>query len=242
MVAAFFIGIAIGFVLAMPPGPISIYSIKSGIERGLRNGLMVGLGASAMDVLYSFTAMMATSALVGNYNSFTEEYPVIDFTVRMAIIAFLIIYGIIQLRYSPARDEKQEKTVLKKEESALRFFKKFQGPFFVGVAMALVNAVHPTFLPALAAQAVTVQHNGWVDPKKISEIMAFALGFGLGNMTWMYVLLKIVLRFRHHISTGFMENLRRFVAVVFIVFGLYLAFRVITITNWEILFGAISIL
>ncbi len=238
MIAAFFIGMAIGFVLAMPPGPISIYSIKSAIESGLKTGLLVGLGASAMDVIYSFTAMMATSAVVGEYNNFTEKFPVVDFTVRMAIIAFLIIYGIIQLRPSPKRVEKQERTILKKEESALRFFKKFQGPFFIGVAMALVNAVHPTFLPALAAQAVAVQHNGWVDPAKISEIMAFSLGFGTGNMTWMYVLLKIVLRFKHHISTGFMENLRKFVAVVFIGFGLYLGFRVATVTNWNILFTA----
>jgi len=233
-------GWTIVFVLAMPPGPISIYSIKSATERGLKNGLLIGLGASVLDVFYSFTAMMATSAIVGKYNTFTRDYPFADFLLRAAIILFLIIYGIIELRKSAVLSQKADEKILKKEESALRFLKKFKGPFFIGVAMALVNAVHPTFLPALAAQAVTVQHNGWVTPGRIPEITAFALGFGTGNMAWMYVRLKIVLRFKHHMSQGFMENLRKGVAVMFIVFGAYLGIRVLALTNWQALLAAVA--
>jgi threonine/homoserine/homoserine lactone efflux protein len=237
---AFFIGAAIGFVLAMPPGPISIYSIKRAVERDLKNGLLVGLGASVMDVLYSFIAMMATSALVGSYNNFTQEYPVADFTVRILIISFLIIYGALQLRSGSVGSSESENDV-KSRERIMGFFKKFRGAFFVGVAMALVNAVHPTFLPALAAQALTVQHNGWVDPSKILHIAAFAIGFGCGNMTWMYVLLKIVLRFKHHMSPNFITNLKKMVAVMFIIFGAYLGLHVAFATDWKILFASIGI-
>ena len=221
----------------MPPGPIGIYSIKSALERNFKNGLLVGLGASVMDIIYSFIAMMATSTVVGRYSSFTENYPVVDIIIRLAVVFILIAYGISQLRV-----KEKNPIVTESDQSppqmtiARNVLKSFKGPFFIGVAMALVNAVHPTFLPALAAQAVAVQHNGWVDPQQKSQIAAFAIGFGTGNMAWMYVMLKIVVRFRHHMSDVFMVRLKKMVAGMFVVFGMYLGIRILTLTKWSNLF------
>src|SRR4029453_12741111 len=55
MVTALLVGLVVGFVLAIPPGPIAIACLSQALA----------LSASAMDIGYALLAAFASSALVG---------------------------------------------------------------------------------------------------------------------------------------------------------------------------------
>lgn len=57
MILVYFLkGIAIGFAMSVPIGPISIMCIRRTLNEGQLQGLVIGLGASAGDMLYSCVA------------------------------------------------------------------------------------------------------------------------------------------------------------------------------------------
>jgi threonine/homoserine/homoserine lactone efflux protein len=50
------IGIAIGFLVAAPIGPIGIFCIRQASANGLFAGIITGLGASIADAVYTIVA------------------------------------------------------------------------------------------------------------------------------------------------------------------------------------------
>jgi arginine exporter protein ArgO len=65
MVTALLVGLVVGFVLAIPPGPIAIACLSQALAGQAREGLALALSASAMDIGYALLAAFASSALVG---------------------------------------------------------------------------------------------------------------------------------------------------------------------------------
>src|SRR4029453_10122935 len=65
MVTALFVGLVVGFVLAMPPGSITIACLRQALAGQTREGGALALAASAMDIVYALLAAFASSGLVG---------------------------------------------------------------------------------------------------------------------------------------------------------------------------------
>ena len=65
MVTALLVGLVLGFVLAMPPGPIAIAILRQALAGQVREGVAMALGASAMDIVSVFIAGWASSAPTG---------------------------------------------------------------------------------------------------------------------------------------------------------------------------------
>ena len=65
MILTLLIGLVVGFVMSIPPGPISIAIIRQGIEGKSYRGSRVAIGAALIDVLYAFIAAVASSAIIG---------------------------------------------------------------------------------------------------------------------------------------------------------------------------------
>src|SRR4029453_7020709 len=63
MVTALLVGLGLGFVLAIPPGPIAIAILRQALAGQARAGVAMALGASAMDILYMCIAGWASVAL-----------------------------------------------------------------------------------------------------------------------------------------------------------------------------------
>ncbi len=59
----FFKGIAIGFSIAAPVGPIGILCIRRSLAEGMRTGLAVGLGAATADAAYGCVAGFGLTAI-----------------------------------------------------------------------------------------------------------------------------------------------------------------------------------
>jgi threonine/homoserine/homoserine lactone efflux protein len=63
MVRSLLVGLVVGFVLAIPPGPITIACLRQALAGQTRDGVALALAASAMDIVYALLAAFASSAL-----------------------------------------------------------------------------------------------------------------------------------------------------------------------------------
>lgn len=59
-------GLISGFLLCIPVGPINLTIINEGARRGFRWAALIGLGASAMEVIYCTIAFTGFSSFFGN--------------------------------------------------------------------------------------------------------------------------------------------------------------------------------
>jgi len=64
MFEAIAIGLAAGYAIAIPVGPIALLIIRTAMRGGLRPGLAAGAGAATADLLYASAAMLAGPPIV----------------------------------------------------------------------------------------------------------------------------------------------------------------------------------
>ena len=196
MLVTLLIGIAVGFVLAIPPGPIGVSVIKIALNNDKRGGILIGIGASLMDMIYCLIAMLFTTAVFGSLQYFFDTYPFAMLLFQGFCIAAMLIFGLLQFKTpkfsstSPDLEKNIGNSPLKRIMERL----KQGGPFFLGIAIALANIANPTFLPSLAYTCMFVQHSNMIAVSSLDSVL-FSLGFGIGNFAWMYLLLRVLLTF-----------------------------------------------
>ncbi|HRP01554.1 MAG TPA: LysE family transporter [Candidatus Kapabacteria bacterium] len=235
MFTALFIGAIIGFVLAMPPGPIGVASIRLGLESGRRATFQLSVGTAILDTIYCLIAIFAASAVQSTLNDFFASYPLISTVFQISVVSGLIVYGIQQFR-------EREKNQLTDEQSLntpeyLNNLKS-KGPFLLGIALALTNIANPTFLPSLAVMSTWVQKMNLFDATAFHFII-FSLGFGIGNFLWLYTLGLIVHKNKHRLSNTSIHKIRQVAGLTFIGFGSWIGLRLVMLTNWANIFKII---
>jgi hypothetical protein len=107
-----------------------------------------------------------------------------------------------------------------------------KGPFFLGAAVAFTNIANPTFFSSLSFVTLSVQKYHLIELTAASSIM-FAIGFGAGNFTWIYLLVKVLARIKHRITDDVILKIRKFAGFTLIGFGTLLGYRVIAFTHWQ---------
>lgn len=233
MIISLLIGIAVGFVLAIPPGPVGVSVIRIALNNDKRGGILISIGASLMDVLYCLLAMLFTTAVFGSVQYFFDEYPFAMLVFQGCCVAAMLIFGLLQFRtpkfisQTPEMANKVTISPLKRLMERL----KHGGPFFLGIAIALANIANPTFLPSLAYTCMFVQHSNMIAVSSLDSIL-YSIGFGIGNFAWMYILLRVLLHFKARFSAEFTLRIQRFAGLTMIGVGTYLGYRVILFTKW----------
>lgn len=230
MILSLLAGLIIGFVMAMPPGPVAVTALKLGLEKGARHGYQIGLGTGIVDTFYCMIAMFATSAALSLLGDFTDKYPLITLLIQLSVVAGMMIYGYITLKSHKNPIELNDSSVPKK----VKFFDNLaqRGSFFFGVAVALANIANPTFLPSLAYVSLNVQKLGLIELTTLGNV-SYALGFGVGNFLWIYFLIRILTHYRSKLSDKFIVIIKKFAGYTLIGFGSILGFRVLEITKWS---------
>lgn len=95
-------GLALGFSIAAPVGPIGVLCIRRTAERGFKAGLASGLGAASADAVYGAIAAAGLT--------FVAEFLVRQGT-RLGLLggAFLLYLGVRTFLSTPPQGELQEK-------------------------------------------------------------------------------------------------------------------------------------
>src|SRR6478609_2732162 len=86
IVLAALTGFVSGLVLSIPVGPINLTILNEGARRGFRWALLIGMGATTMEVIYCFVAF------TGFASFFTRGY--IKAAMELFSFVFLLFLGV----------------------------------------------------------------------------------------------------------------------------------------------------
>lgn len=233
MITALLAGAIIGFILALPPGPIAMANIRMSLGIFRKDPIFFSAGTAFMDILFCIAVVFAASAIQSAVNSHLDNYPFIWLFFQFIVVGGLIYFGIMQLK-----SKTNKKTVPQKPEKLAPGFiarLKNKGPLFLGIALAFTNLANPSFVPSLTIMSAWVHEIG-IFKNAFFENILFSIGFGAGNFIWLYLLSYIVFKNRHKLSENSIMRIKQFAGVTFIGFGGFLGYRILTFTNWAQLF------
>lgn len=224
MIVALILGLAVGYILAIPPGPVSMASVRMGLREGWRPSFRLALGAGLLDLLYCGVAMWASAGVVNLLANLQGSTSWVTIVIQLLIVAGMIAFGVIQFREHPI-DPNAEPDAQARPTSLLSRLSA-RGPFLVGVGFAVANLANPTFVPALMAMTTFIQQLD-LFTSTLPNALAFSFGFGIGNTAWLLTLVRLVITFRKKMTPKFIHRLQQISGLALILFGLITGYRVI---------------
>lgn len=151
-------GASIGLSVAMPFGPIGLLCIQRSIASGALVGIVTGLGASVVHVVYATLAMLGASTLAAALITWS-------YLIRYLSCSLLIALGIRVLRRAPPAT-----TVARKIRTPNAFASSLAVaicnpltilPYLLFASSASAAGVNSTTVPAWFAVGVFVGTTGW---------------------------------------------------------------------------------
>lgn len=182
MVFSLLLGTIVGFVLAVPPGPVGVTTLKAGLRGDERGGVLIGLGAGVMDLFYCLFAMLAACAFFF-IGSVFWGLSSCDGYLSSAVCtyacglwhngaALLSCTTMLTARFTPGRLRIIAER-LKKEWSV-----------FYRYSNSSYEHSQSTFLPSLAYTSMVIQHSSFFENTALNCLL-FSVGFGFGNFRWL---------------------------------------------------------
>lgn len=229
------IGILLGIVLAIIPGPVAVGAMRYSITNGRTAGFRYCLGSGMMDCCYCLAAVFATSVVVNSFSSFSDKHPILVFGIQIAVVLAIIVFGLLQFKEAKKGNRNSVEELHDNSNAMLNNFRN-RGPFFVGIGISLTNLPSPTFLPSLAYFTLQVQNLDFFAITTINNCL-LALGFGMGNFLWLSCVVKAITHYKSKFSGKFISVIYKFAGYTLLCFGGVLGYRILTITKWSEILG-----
>ena len=169
-------GLAIGFSLAAPVGPIGILCIRRTLAHGSKRGIIIGLSAASADMIYGIVAAFGVT-LISEFISQQQHW------IRLVGGIFMIILGYHTFFSHPATD-----IVTSGKNGHTRTF----------VSTFLLTLTNPMTLFAFAAIFAGIGLDQTMGLHGYSIFLV--AGIFIGSLTW-FSLLTIFVHFFHEIIT-----------------------------------------
>jgi threonine/homoserine/homoserine lactone efflux protein len=195
-------GLISGLLLSMPIGPVNLTIINEGACRGFIRGMLVGLGASVMELIY------CTIAFTG-FSSFFDSR-VVKASMEVFSFAFLLFLGAKFLT---------TKTVVTAGKIEARVGAKLHphSAFMTGFVRVLGNLGVLLFWIVLAANFMS---HDWVADTLVAKTACIA-GVALGTNLWFCTLSYGVSRGHGRFSENTLLRMQHISGLCLIVVGLF---------------------
>src|SRR5215831_14620009 len=146
IVLAALTGLISGLLLSIPVGPINLTILNEGARRGFKWAVLIGLGATTMEVVYCFVAF------TGFASFFTRGY--VKAAMELFSFVFLLFLGIKFLLTSAGPSHVKFGAAVTRFEA--RFEKRFEGhsAFITGLLRVMGNVGVLVFWIILAANFI----------------------------------------------------------------------------------------
>ena len=203
LLIAGFTGFISGWLLSIPVGPINLTIMNEGARRGFAWALLIGLGATAMEVIYCFIAF------TGFASFFSQGY--IKAAMELFSFVFMLFLGVkFLLAKSVAAPPIHLGAAADRIEERIEEKLHPHSAFMIGLVRVMGNVGVLVFWVILAANFISRE---WVKPdwpNKLACVAGVALGTGLWfvGLSWFVSLghgkfsEKTLLRMEHLSGVG----------------------------------------
>ena len=190
-----FIGIIIGFALALPIGPMGILCIRKTIADGHLSGMIIGFGAATADALYGFVAAFGLTII-------SDALITQQVWIRLIGGAFLCYLGVKTYRAKSANSSQP-----------------LNGKGFIGsyVSTFLLTLTNPlTIIAFVGVFAGFGLRNGELSVGSAATLIA---GVFLGSSLWFFLLSYGVTLFREKINATGLGLINKISGGLIFIFG-----------------------
>ena len=192
-------GLIVGFVIAVPIGPIGILCARRTLTQGRMAGFVSGMGAATADVFYGFIAAFGLAFISDILLSY-------QFWLRLAGGAFLCFLGIRTFI---------EKPEIKSLFSMLRKKKRHAGMYTSTFFLTLMNPMTIFSLAAVFAGLGLAGAKG-----DILSALILVLGVFLGSVLWWLLLFGVFSVFKRRFNRREIQRINRIAGMIIMGFGL----------------------
>jgi len=203
-------------LLSMPVGPVKLTIINEGARRGFVWAVLIGLGASAMDVIYCTIAFTGFSSFFGSR--------IVKASMEVFSFAFMLFMGVKFLTAKSVTAPTQLGAAASRIERRIDEKLHPHSAFMIGFARVLGNM--GVLLFWIVAAAYFMSHEAyltsyeWVEDT-IAAKSAFIAGVALGANIWFCALSYGVSRGRGRFSELTLLRMERFSGICLLAIGLY---------------------
>ena len=189
-------GIAIGFVMAVPVGPIGIMCIRKTLTEGRLRALIIGLGAATADLFYGCIAVFGLTFISDALDSQR-------IWIRLVGGALLLFLGIRTFRAQPS----DPKSKFKIHSSGML------GSYLYTVLLTLTNPL--TIFAFIAVFAALGLGNGL----SIFSASTLVAGVFIGSCLWFFLLSSGALFFRKKLDLFGLTWVNKIAGILIIISG-----------------------
>lgn len=158
MTEAFLLGVAAGYAIAIPVGPIAILILRTGVAHGLRAAAAAGAGTATADLVYATIAMLFGAAA----SRFIEPF----LPATRILAALMLAYIAIRVMFRAARVVDRE----------------INGPmYWIFLMLTLLNPPTVIYFVSLAIALPEVSQD-------LASRAAFVVGAFLASLSWQEIL------------------------------------------------------
>ena len=200
MITAFLVGCVAGFLVAIPPGPVSVTTIARSVHYGVAYALFVGLGAAVSETMYAAMGFFGVKLL---YSAG------MDTLVRLAGFILVLTLGIRYTFLSPTLKLKPVKNGRTGRNS-----------FLLGLGLSLTT---PTIGAAYFIIAGAIRTQSIFEYSIANNVFA-SVGAGVGSILWVVVLVSGVHKTRNSFGEKTIHMISRASGVLLLLVGGYLGY------------------
>jgi threonine/homoserine/homoserine lactone efflux protein len=188
-------GIAIGFSLAAPVGPVGILCIRRTLAHGSKRGIIIGLSAASADMVYGIVAAFGVT-LISDFISQQQHW------IRLVGSVLLFILGYRTFFSHPATD-----VGTNGKNGHTRIF----------VSTFILTLTNPMTLFAFAIVFAGIGLDTTISQH--SYAIFFVAGIFLGSLSWFSLLTSMVHFFRDIITTDGLVIINKIAGCLLVLFG-----------------------
>jgi threonine/homoserine/homoserine lactone efflux protein len=212
------IGLAAGFLGAIPPGPLNVTCLRKALQGQRREAYRVAAGGSAVDILVCL--------LIGFGLGWILEKVVTNFWIRTALALFLVGYGLKLLVVDRRRDKialaanAAENGPSGERSAPVPPPARFRLPVLTGLLQGAANPA--LFVNWTILISFLVSHRLFVP--SAASALGFALGVGAGVFAWFMLLIELTDRWKKK-AGSWVARSTVLAGVLLVAFGLFFTIR-----------------
>jgi threonine/homoserine/homoserine lactone efflux protein len=209
------IGCVVGFLGAIPPGPLNVTIIRKASHGERRQAYRVALGGALVDTLIC--------GAIGLGFGWLLEKVVQERWVKAALALFLVAYGLKIVLFDRRRDDEREAETDETGANAIprEPAKKGRLPVLMGF---LQGAANPALIVNWTLVISFLVGHRLMRTTRPAE-GGFAVGIGIGVFGWFAVLITLLERFHDHPIGAFLRRSTVYAGILLVLFGAYFAFK-----------------